>query len=145
LSVNTLPTPAQAAKADKAAVQKEVDALLALKAEYKTLTGKDYAAPSPTGAPAPAAAAKKEEKKTADAPKKDAAAKKEDGKKETAAKKEGESDGKKSDKKAAASAGEAAAPTGGNSIIPDNVVLTNILSYPTYSLVYSIVICQCQA
>jgi WHEP-TRS domain len=44
------------AKADKAALQPHIDALLALKKEYKEVTGKDYAAPGAAAAPAAAAA-----------------------------------------------------------------------------------------
>lgn len=52
----------KAAKAAKEAIQPEVDALLALKAEYKVLTGKDFGAP--------ASAPKEEPAKAAPGPKK---------------------------------------------------------------------------
>lgn len=58
------------AKADKAAVQAAVDTLLALKVQYKSLTGKDFAAASapPAAAPAAAPSADKKAKKDDKAP-----------------------------------------------------------------------------
>ena len=64
------------AKADKAALQPHIDALLALKKEYKEVTGTDYKPPAAASAPAPAPA-KKEKKAQEPAPQKEGPSKKE--------------------------------------------------------------------